>query len=596
MSSKRMFWRLFPSFLLITFLLVIAISWYTTVAFEDYYLQQISSDLEVQARLIEPLLVSPQIIDSPDRIDSLCELLGQQSGTRITIIMKNGVVLGDSHEDPAVMERHHTRPELSQALSGQPGAAIRYSSTINKRLMYVALPIYRNDTVFGAIRTSLPIVLIDQALSSIKVKVAVAGVALLIISSLLSFWISRSLSRPLERLKHAAEHYAQGDFRNQLPDSDIEEIDSLARAMNQMAQELNERIQTMEIQQNEQETILASMVEGVVALDTEERVINMNQTAARLFSVSTEEARGKSIHEVVRDSELHQLINETLSSGEPVEGTTTTYTGEGERHLQVHGTNLRDAEMQTIGALVVLNDITNLTKLENLRRDFVANVSHELRTPITSIKGFVETLLNGALNKPSEARRFLDIIARQADRLNAIIEDLLSLSRLEQEAEQGQIVLMEGSIQNALKAAVQSCQLQMEARRINIQMSCEPDLSARMNSQMVEQALTNLLDNAIKYSLEGGVIEMSAEAVDSEIQIRVRDYGPGIEAKHFDRLFERFYRVDKARSRDMGGTGLGLAIVKHIMKTHDGTVSVKSTVGKGSTFTLHLPTDLRSTP
>jgi two-component system phosphate regulon sensor histidine kinase PhoR len=261
----------------------------------------------------------------------------------------------------------------------------------------------------------------------------------------------------------------------------------------------------------------------------------------------------------------------------------------GERFLQAHGTILHDAEDRGIGALVVLNDVTRIRKLESVRREFVANVAHEIRTPVTSIKGFVETLLDGALENPKNAEHFLNIIGRQAERLNAIIEDLLSLSRIEQETESAEIALKEGRIIDVLQAAVQLCEKKAAGKKIAVRLACEEDVSAKINPPLLEQALVNLIDNAINYSGRGSPVHVEAARGDTEIIIGVRDQGCGIAKQHLPRLFERFYRVDKARSRKLGGTGLGLAIVKHITQAHGGNVTVESTPGEGSTFRIHLP-------
>jgi two-component system phosphate regulon sensor histidine kinase PhoR len=264
----------------------------------------------------------------------------------------------------------------------------------------------------------------------------------------------------------------------------------------------------------------------------------------------------------------------------------------GDRWLHVHGTTLHDGEHQRIGALVVLHDTTRLRRLENVRRDFVANVSHELRTPVTSIKGFVETLLDGAMDDPESTRRFLRIILRQANRLNAIIEDLLTLSRIERGTEEVTIELGEDSVGEVLQAAIEMCQQSAADKGISLHLDCPPTLRLRMNAHLLEQAVVNLVGNAVKYSEPGSTVHIGACQDGGDIVIQVKDRGCGIEAKHLPRLFERFYRVDKARSRELGGTGLGLAIVKHIALAHRGAVEVESAVGHGSTFSIRLPASI----
>ena len=402
-----------------------------------------------------------------------------------------------------------------------------------------------------------------------------------------SLIVSRRLSRPLEEMKRGAEHFARGELHYRLAMPASEEMAGLALALNQMAQELDERLRGITIQRNEQEAILASMVEGVLALDSDQRLLSLNQAAAEMLRIKREQAAGRSLPAAVRNLDLQKFVEQALAAGEPVEGELAL--PEGGRFLQAHGTGLLDPQGQRLGAVIVLHDITRLRRLETVRRDFVANVSHELKTPITSIKGYIETLQEGAIREPQEAERFLDILAKQADRLNAIVDDLLSLAKLEQEAEEAKIVLEPGPLAAVLQAAISSCAGQAEAKKISIELACAPDLQARMAAPLLEQAVLNLLDNAIKYSEPERKITVEASRSETEVLIRVRDQGWGIEKEHLPRIFERFYRVDKGRSRKLGGTGLGLSIVKHIALAHGGEVKVESRPGSGSTFTICLP-------
>ncbi len=357
-----------------------------------------------------------------------------------------------------------------------------------------------------------------------------------------------------------------------------------------MAAEVDAKIHDIVEQRNEREAILASMVEGVLAVDTEERLIRLNKTAARLVGIDPERAQGRMLQEVVRNRELQQLVADVLAAQKPKEDEILLHdNGSGERYLHAHGTILNDSQNKVAGVLVVLHEVTRLKKLEKVRRDFVANVSHELRTPVTSIKGFVETLLDGAMNNPQELQRFLQIVATQTDRLNAIIEDLLTLSRIEQETEKAEIALTPGSIKSVLEAAIEVCRMKASGKDIHIELSCQEDIQAPINSPLLEQAIINLLDNAIKYSFQNQTIHLSANCGNNEVVIQVRDQGCGIGREHLPRIFERFYRVDKARSRKLGGTGLGLAIVKHIAQAHKGRASVESALGEGSAFFIHLP-------
>jgi two-component system phosphate regulon sensor histidine kinase PhoR len=291
---------------------------------------------------------------------------------------------------------------------------------------------------------------------------------------------------------------------------------------------------------------------------------------------------------VIRLSELQRFVVGALSSGEPVEKDLVLY-GEAERIVRAHGTPLRDAEGKRVGVLIVLNDVTRLAKLENIRKDFVANVSHEIKTPITAIKGFVETLQEGQSQDPEDVQRFLGIIHRHVDRLEAIVEDLLSLSRIEKEAETEEIPLEDHPVRVVLARAVQACEGKAASRKIRLELDCAESLTGRVNPHLLEQAVVNLIDNAVNSSEEGKSVTVKAQEKEQDILIQVQDQGSGIERKHLERIFERFYRVDKSRSRKLGGTGLGLSIVKHIVQAHGGRVSVESRVGVGSIFTVQLP-------
>jgi two-component system, OmpR family, phosphate regulon sensor histidine kinase PhoR len=396
-----------------------------------------------------------------------------------------------------------------------------------------------------------------------------------------------ALVQALERLEPAGA-LAEAGSTGALPPRADPVLGPLAEALAQARRSVQARVGRLTQQLDEREAVLASMLEGVLAVEPGGRLLTLNAAAGRMFDIDPSRAQGRDLLEVVRHPELQRLVRDALESAGPLERELTLY-GEQPRTLQAHGTALRDRRGQGLGALVVLNDVTHLRRLERMRQDFVANVSHEIKTPITSILGFVETLLDGAIEQPETARRFLEIVGRHAQRLNAITDDLLNLSRIEQGAQQGDLATEEAALPQLLRSAVGVCALKAEARGIRVLLDCPPDLRARINAQLVEQAVVNLVDNAVKYAPAGTEVRVEGDREPGGIVIRVRDQGPGIPAEHQPRLFERFYRVDKARSRKAGGTGLGLAIVKHIAQAHGGRVEVESRFGTGSTFTLHLP-------
>ena len=589
-KRKRLLWHIYPSFLLITLLSVAAVTWYAANSLRKFYLDQTKLDLEARAYLIIDQItpyLSPLSPISADAVDNICKQSGRNASTRITVILKSGKVIGDSDKNPDVMDNHVNRPEVIKALGGDVGSAIRYSNTLEKKMMYVALPFRQNNHITTIIRTSLSISSIDEAVWHIEKQIIFWAFVIALVIAGVSLYISRRITRPIEEMKQGATEFSKGNLDHRLPYPESEELAELTEALNQMALQVNDRIKTIDRQRNELETVLSSMDEGVIAVDQSERVLSINQAAAKMFQLRSSGVQGRMIQEVVRHKELERFISEALSANDSIAVDLTLYQDE-ERVLNAHTTPLKGAAEENIGILLVLNDVTQLRKLETMRRDFVANVSHEIKTPLTAIKGFVETLHQGAVSNPDEAERFLGIIDRHVHRLEAIIDDLLKLSRIEQE-EKDHIVFEKHPIKGIIQSAVQVCQAKATARNIQIQVDCAIDTSANMDVHLMEQAAVNLLDNAINYSEKDGSILVTAVFSDSEILISFEDNGIGIAKEHLPRLFERFYRVDKARSRKLGGTGLGLSIVKHIVQAHGGKISVESTHGKGSTFTIHLP-------
>lgn len=588
-KKKRLLWQLFLSYLFIVFLALASVTWYTLRSLQDWHLEEKASDLELQALLLERHILENLAPEKRNIIDALCKKIGEHASTRITVILPSGIVVGDSEEDPANMDNHRDRPELKEALSGRVGKSTRFSHTLEKEMMYTGIPVKENNQIVAVIRTSMPLTTIEQAINTLRGKIAIGGVIAIGFAVMLSLLVSRSISRPIEEIKRWAGAIADGNFRPMPPEAKTEELGALSDALNHMAVQLRERIDTIIQQRNEIKATLSSMVEGVIAVDIEERVITLNQAAAQIFSCNPSEAKGRSIQEAIRNTQLHQFVKDVLSRQEPVEKNMAIHS-DSERFLNGHGTVLRDPNGKQIGALIVLNDITRLRKLENIRREFVANVSHELKTPVTAIKGFVETLRDGKAEDPAEAERFLNIINKHTDRLESIIEDLLDLSKIERENERDEVIFTEGNIFDVLSNAIEMCQDKADAKRIEIKLSCPEDTIVNMDAQLLEQAVINLLDNAIKYSEQESSISIKSSQTEDELMISVQDLGCGIAEEHLPRLFERFYRVDKARSRKLGGTGLGLSIVKHIAQAHGGSVSVESIPENGSTFKIHLPT------
>ncbi|MCJ7662908.1 MAG: cell wall metabolism sensor histidine kinase WalK [Desulfobacterales bacterium] len=588
MRRKRLLWKLYPSYVAIILLSIVTVGIYVSTALKNFYLSKTAEELEVSARLIEREVSAIFGKESEKSLDAMCKTLGKAASTRITLILLSGEVVGDSDEDPKTMENHAGRPEVKEALAGQTGISTRYSETLQKEMMYLAIPVKKEGGIAGAVRVSIPVIAIDTALSAIYGKITLFGVFMIIVTAALSFYIARRISQPIGELKRDAQRFARGDLTHRLFVSGSEELGELAEAMNKMAQQLSEKISLITEQRNELETILSAMREGVLACDSDERIITINQAAGSLLGIDLSTAKGHTVQETVRNADLQRFIG-GIPLGQGEAEAEIILHGPEKKFLQLSGTVLRDSEGKKIGALVVLSDITRLRHLENIRREFVANVSHELKTPITSIKGYVETLQEGAIDDKGNARKFLEIIFKQADLLHALVDDLLSLSQIEREAERGEVPLAEEPVRRIIEAAIAAYETRARERRIQVALHCKDEVVVKANFRLLEQAVGNLLDNAIKYSEPGGAVEIDVTQSKGEVTIKVSDNGCGIAPEHLPRLFERFYRVDKGRGRELGGTGLGLAIVKHIIQVHGGDVTVESTPGKGSTFTLHLP-------
>jgi two-component system, OmpR family, phosphate regulon sensor histidine kinase PhoR len=586
--TKRLLWQLYPSFLLIIAISVVGVVWYGSQSLHEFYLNQVADNLKSQAHLIE-IQISDDVAGLKFKeIDDLCKKIGAVDSTRITVILPHGEVIADSDEISGRMKNHTDRPEFQDALRRGIGSSIRFSETLGKRMMYLAVPVKQDGKVLAVIRTAVPITAIDEALESMYQKLFWAGAIIAAFAAVISLVLSRKISRPVEQMTDVAKHFASGELDLRLSIPDVTELADLAKALNKMAQQLNSRIDTITKERGQIQAILSSMIEGVLAVDSTGHIVSVNKAAAELLGIDADRSKGLSIEEVVRNPQLQQYIEDILKAGESTESNLYILNDRG-RFLQMYGSGLADSRGGSGGGVLVLHDITRTRHLEEVRRDFVANVSHELKTPVTAIKGFVETLLEGAVNEPGQPQLFLEIIARHADRLNAIIEDLLSLSRLEEDGEKKKLSFEITGIRPSLASAIELSKVKADQKHITVELICDERITAKINAALIEQAVLNLVDNAIKYSRENSTIKVDVLETENEVLIRVSDQGCGIAQEHLDRIFERFYVVDKGRSRKLGGTGLGLSIVKHIAQVHDGCVSVESRLDSGSTFAIHLP-------
>lgn len=601
MLQKKLIWQIFPANLVTLLVAIVALTWYASTSLHAFFLESTEADLNARAGLIRNRVAT--LLADNQELRAYCVRIGREAATRITVIAPNGVVLADSNERPEVMENHLNRPEIAAAFAGKQGQSLRFSKTLNESMLYLAIPVRHagqggdaSSEIAAVLRMAVPVTAIDHTLYGLQVHIAIGSIVVVLIAAAVTLLISRNISRPLEEMKRNAEAFAKGDFSQKMlagqRQSASLEVTALASSMDRMAELLDEKIKAIETHRNQLDTVFSSMVESVVAIDLEERIISINNAAARLLGIDRKGAQGKFVQAVIRNIDLQKKIGRVLETGDAVEDEIALQDRDGEKLLQVRIVSLRDGKAKGVGALVVMHDVTKLRRLETIRRDFVANVSHELRTPITSIRGYVETLLDGALDNRDDAVKFLQIVLRQSDRLNAIIDDLLALSRIEQESKEGEILLQEGPLSMVLDAAAQTCQIEADKEGISLVVECPEDILVTMNDTLLEQAVVNLLVNAIKYSRKDDVVTISTgideRDDESQVTISVKDSGCGIAAEHLPRLFERFYRSDKARSRAVGGTGLGLAIVKHIVQAHGGRIEVRSQEGVGSEFLITL--------
>ncbi|MDF7808646.1 ATP-binding protein [Pontiellaceae bacterium B12219] len=594
MKKKHLFWLLLPSYWLLTAVAILVMAFYTFHSMSNLYFQALEKDISIRALLLSEQ-VAPLVTDEKfSEIDALCKKIGATANTRFTVILPDGKVVGDSNKEPDTIELHDNRPEIKQALHGSSGMDIRFSRTVRKEQMYIAVPL-KNDRqeTLCAVRAALPMTDINSELGKMTRQVVIVSILTGLLAMGVCVYVVRRITTPLLGMSSAARQFAEGDFHHRIPAQQTLEFDQLAEALNSMSEQLNQTLSSLSEQRNEQNAVLTSLDEGVLAIDKRERVIHMNRVAGEILGVEYTDAKSQLVQQVVRFANLQEFIKSVLGSQQPLQRDMCLRSDD-EKQIQARGTVLWNAEEQSIGALIVLRDITHLRHLETIRSDFVANVSHELKTPITSIKGFVETLLSDEWNHEPDILRFLEIINQQSGRLNSIIDDLLILSRLEQK--KGRVLSEKVALAPVIETAIYLCQLQAAKKNIQISSICPKDLEFEINVPLIEQALVNLIINAVKYSENDKKILILAEKQHHQIVIYVKDEGFGIEHKHQDRLFERFYRVDTARSRKLGGTGLGLSIVKHIISAHEGSIRVESRVGIGSTFIITLPLTASANP
>jgi two-component system phosphate regulon sensor histidine kinase PhoR len=544
--------------------------------------------------------------------------LGRATHLRLTVIRSDGQVVADS-EATLPLPSHADRPEVKSALENGTGSSVRRSATTGKETRYVARRIDENGQSLGFMRAAAEFDEMESAVSALHQSVLFAGVLALLLGVAASAFLARRLSKPLEEIGRNAAEVASGDLGGKIHADGPREVRELADALNSIVREMRQRVESMRRARSEIETILSSMAEGVVAVDAEERVLLMNDAAARLLALDAPLPAGAALWEHLRFPDLESALRRALAgegawhadaSSPRSDGRTLALSvapvgrdGLTKGSLAMRGAGSRGSVRLSVGAspderdegggpllgaVALLSDVTAIRRLEQMRIDFVANVSHELRTPLSAVMGALETLSDPQQDEVARDR-FLDIGRRNAARLQAIVADLLDLSAIE--AEGDRMHLTPTRIFAPLKAAASALSGAAESKGVKLFLppSSDPSVLVNGNTQRLEQVFTNLLENALKYTPSGGRVSVYVRVNAAQVSVDIEDTGIGIPAASLPRVFERFYRVDRSRSREMGGTGLGLAIVKHVMRAHGGTVEVKSEEGRGSTFTITMP-------
>lgn len=552
---------------------------------DDYLTEGIESRLMSNAKILQRV-VQKQMAEGANKeeIQRFIMDTGSDLNSRITVIDIKGNVVADSDIRSLEIENHKSRPEVKNALKGEAGMSIRYSTSLKKNMMYVAVPIQRNNAITGVVRLSLPLVEIKQLSNSVLRIVFWTTLIGLIIAFIFSSLFSKKITKPLQDMAMAAGEIARGNYNMKIRTRENGEIKALANSFNIMTDSLQQTVRELTDRKRKIEVVLSSMTDNLIAVDHNCNVIMLNPSAEGFFKINEQDALNRHLLEIVRNQDLYEYINEVLINGQVVSKEFKIFKPE-ERVFRVNIAPI--LEENNCGAVAVIRDMTEFKKLEKARTEFVANISHELKTPLTSISGFIETLLDGAYKRPEDCLHFLEIIKQESDRMTRLINDLLYFSNLENPKtpmakSKVDIIKMINKALNALQTAIDEKRHEVIVKK--------PDKAYVWASEdAVIQLLINLLDNAIKYTQPDGKIEVIVKEQSEYIAVSVADSGVGMSREEISRIFERFYRVDKSRSRDIKGTGLGLAVVKHLLKAQGGDISVKSELGKGSTFTFRLP-------
>lgn len=589
MLPTRFIWRLYAGYILLIFLASITAVIFVSSLVQRESLAEIKQTLLREAYILRELSLPAMTGPSEDGLAASVIKLGRETHTRFTIIAADGRVLADSEEDPASMDPHHRRPEVLDALSHGQGTVTRYSQTLGVEMLYLAIPVQASGETLGFVRASMPLTGIEHRQNESRKMILLSATLASILALLIGLFLARRSTAPLHSMTRLAQDMAAGRSHGRAAEGRGSiEMRELTAAFNSMGDQLEERLTDITGERNKLAAILAGINEGLLAVDGDERILMVNGLAAELLRLDAQADRGRPLWECSRVTEACELLTEAIRENRFLRREISLVNEAQPRIIELKASPLPCENGQAQGAVLVLNEVTELRQLEAIRRDFIANASHELKTPLTVIRGLAETLHDDPQMNDEMRQRFMEKLNKQVGRLAELLGDLLSLSRLEDERAHFEMEALD------LSAIITECigdqQASAETKSIELLVQLpETGLPVMGDPSALRQGLGNLLDNALKYTPEGGKVSLRAEAIDGQALVEIADTGIGIEPEDQARIFERFYRVDKARSRELGGTGLGLSIVKHTVLSHGGEISVESEPGRGSRFRLRIP-------
>lgn len=584
MRHSPIFLRLYAGFAVVILFSILIVGLMVQRQIEQASLRDISNNLSSQAFILQQSFANTGQ-QTQSQIQQTLKQIGQRIDTRVTLLTKDGVVIADSEFNASEMDNHRYRPEIIAANTSDIGQSRRYSKTLQKPMLYVAVSAMASNGNLGYIRTALPTQRIDEEINYLRRVIIIAASLTALIALFIGYWLAMSFARPLRQMTLIAKNYAHGRYQLRIPSQRRDEIGDLARSLNQMADISAQRFDIIKTERDQLSTILKSMNEGVITVTSEGLITHVNAAACRMLRTSGERCLGQALTDIDGSDNLDHAFRQCQQQQTSVERTIQLDGYTFSRHYRLHVTLLKQSHRAD--AILVLQDITAVQRIDKMRADFVANASHELKTPITAIRGFAETLIEDDTIDRAIQQRFMRKIHGQSIRLSALVSDLLALSRLESNDEAyNTLVDLQQVVQRVcanLQAVAQTQQVTLELQTKDGPMMLLGDDNA------LGQMATNLIDNAIKYTAAKGTVTVALTVTEGVAVLAVKDNGLGIDESDQERIFERFYRVDKARSQSLGGTGLGLAIVKHIVQSHKGLLQLNSKLNQGSTFTIKIP-------